>query len=88
MPADAPTLAASHCPLCGQANQCAMEVEIATGVEQPPCWCTHVSFSSELLERLPPQARGLACICRACAESADQAEGRASSLALRKPPVP
>ena len=29
----------NHCPLCGQPNECAMEIERATGVKQPPCWC-------------------------------------------------
>ena len=55
------------CPLCGQSNHCAMEVERATGVEQPPCWCTQVTFDAVLLARLPEPARGKACICAACA---------------------
>lgn len=58
---------ATRCPLCGRANQCAMEVERATGLKQPPCWCTQVDFNRELLEGLPAEARGLACICQACA---------------------
>ena len=57
----------TYCPLCGQANQCAMEVERATGLKQPPCWCTQVDFSRELLEGLPAEARSLACICQPCA---------------------
>jgi len=57
-----------QCPLCGKVNQCAMEVEQATGVKQPPCWCTRVDFSAELLEQLPLAARGKACICGACAK--------------------
>jgi hypothetical protein len=57
----------TYCPLCGQANQCAMEVERASGQKQPPCWCTQVDFNRELLESLPAESRGLACICRACA---------------------
>jgi hypothetical protein len=44
-----------------------MEVESATGLKQPPCWCTQVDFNRNLLERLPAEARGLACICQACA---------------------
>lgn len=59
---------ATLCPLCGQANRCAMELERETGVKQPPCWCTQVDFSRELLERIPPEARGAACICPACAQ--------------------
>ena len=26
----------NHCPLCGQPNECAMEMERTTGVKQPP----------------------------------------------------
>ncbi|MDR7306246.1 cysteine-rich CWC family protein [Rhodoferax saidenbachensis] len=55
------------CPLCGQGNLCAMEVERVTGQKQPPCWCTQASFSAELLARVPAADRGQACICAACA---------------------
>jgi hypothetical protein len=44
-----------------------MEIQNATGVKQPPCWCTQVDFSREMLERIPARARRLACICEACA---------------------
>jgi hypothetical protein len=36
----------NHCPLCGQPNECAMEIERATGVKQPPCWCSQVKFEA------------------------------------------
>ena len=58
------------CPLCGQVNQCAMEVERATGVKQPPCWCTEVSFDAALLASIPEHASGNSCICAACAQAA------------------
>jgi hypothetical protein len=57
----------SRCPLCGQPNRCAMEVQRATGVPQPPCWCTEVSFDAALLARVPAEAQRRACICAACA---------------------
>jgi hypothetical protein len=38
----------NHCPLCGQPNECAMEIERATGVKQPPCWCSQVKFEAAL----------------------------------------
>jgi hypothetical protein len=63
------TIDATACPVCGQANQCAMETQKATGLPQPPCWCTQVDFSADLLAALPPQARGLACICVRCAQA-------------------
>jgi hypothetical protein len=50
-----------------------MEIERATGIRQPPCWCTQVEFSPALLERIPPQARRMACICQACAGLAKDA---------------
>jgi hypothetical protein len=57
----------ARCPLCGQPNQCAMEVQRATGVPQPPCWCTRVVFSAEVLARVPAEAQRRACICQHCA---------------------
>jgi len=53
------------CPLCGQANHCAMEMPQA-GREQVPCWCTRETFSVSLLQRVPEPLRGQACICQAC----------------------
>jgi hypothetical protein len=61
------------CPLCGQANRCAMEVQRETGQPQPPCWCTQANFGAELLARVPPEAQRLACICPACASGAKSA---------------
>lgn len=63
-----PTLDATRCPLCGSANQCAMEIERATGMQQPPCWCSTVRFDAELLARIPQEQRNLACVCAACAQ--------------------
>ncbi len=61
------TLDPSYCPLCGQANRCVMEVEKQTGLAQPPCWCTTATFSPELLARIDPARRDLACVCAKCA---------------------
>lgn len=60
---------ANKCPLCGHINQCAMEIEREIGVKQAPCWCTAVKFDADLLARVPPEKRNLACICAACATS-------------------
>jgi hypothetical protein len=43
-----------------------MEIEQATGLPQPPCWCVAASFSTDLLARLPADAQGKACICAIC----------------------
>jgi hypothetical protein len=58
----------SRCPVCGQANRCAMEKQKETGVAQGPCWCTSVAFAASLLESLPAPAKDRACICAACAD--------------------
>ncbi|MBG9389246.1 cysteine-rich CWC family protein [Caenimonas aquaedulcis] len=59
----------SRCPLCGGANQCAMEIARATGGQPGTCWCAGVDFPAELLARVPADARHQACICAACAAS-------------------
>jgi hypothetical protein len=66
-----PTVNASICPLCGQVNLCAMEQARLNGTPPTePCWCTQVSFSAELLARVPEAARQQACICAACVRAA------------------
>lgn len=59
-----------RCPLCGQPNGCANEVARATGVAQPPCWCTTATFTPELLARVPAEAQRKACLCAACVAAA------------------
>lgn len=58
----------SKCPLCGESNQCAMEIEQETGVPQGVCWCVGIAFSADLLTKIPAEAKNKACICKACAE--------------------
>jgi hypothetical protein len=45
-----------------------MEVEHATGVKQPLCWCNQMKFEATLLSKIPEHARGKACLCAACAQ--------------------
>ena len=59
------------CPICGENNQCAMEIERKTGVKQDACWCTTAKFDELLLSRIPAEKRNLACICAACAKRAN-----------------
>lgn len=75
MPAAAPTSPdPAHCPLCGAANMCAMEIERETGAVQPPCWCMSADFTEALMNRVPADARGLACICANCVAAAASTE--------------
>lgn len=57
----------TRCPICGQPNRCANEVERETGVKQDPCWCTGIDFSADLLARVPVAAQRRSCICAECA---------------------
>jgi len=68
-----PEIDPTRCPLCGQDNRCAMEIEHATGQAQPPCWCVSATFPPGLLDRLPGQARGKACLCAGCVAAANAA---------------
>lgn len=61
---------AQHCPICGQVNQCAMELAQRTGEPAAPCWCTGVTFTAEVLARIPEALRERACVCKACANQA------------------
>lgn len=54
-----------RCPLCGGPNGCTPAATGSFGGE--PCWCREVSFSAEVLARVPPALRGKACLCRRCA---------------------
>ncbi|HWH84443.1 MAG TPA: cysteine-rich CWC family protein [Burkholderiaceae bacterium] len=55
------------CPLCGEANACAMAAEPRA---ESACWCTALKFPAELLASVPPGARGTVCICRRCVAAA------------------
>jgi len=84
-----PVIDPSRCPVCGQPNRCAMEVERETGVAQPPCWCfsAHIDFSPALRDSVPAAARGLACICARCAATAATADCAATPTAAKENPA-
>ncbi|MBS0505873.1 MAG: cysteine-rich CWC family protein [Proteobacteria bacterium] len=54
----------THCPLCRQPNQCAM----AAGQSPAQCWCMTQPVADTVLQQLPPEERGHACICPHCAQ--------------------
>ena len=51
----------SRCPLCGRPIECGA----ARG--ESDCWCQSVTIPQEVLDRVPAEARGVACVCRRCA---------------------
>ena len=59
----APLSPAAACPLCGQANQCA----IAEGQDASGCWCMTATIATSALSALAPASWGQRCICPGCA---------------------
>jgi len=62
----APVSDQTHCPICGQANQCAMALS-PNDAARDPCWCVAQTFSQDLLDQLPSDAKNTVCICQTCA---------------------
>ncbi|MEJ2043068.1 MAG: cysteine-rich CWC family protein [Reinekea sp.] len=61
-----------HCPLCKQPNQC----QSGTG----SCWCCNIDpVPQALIEQLPVEYRGKACICAHCIERFRQGRGGSSN---------
>ncbi|SDC90790.1 CubicO group peptidase, beta-lactamase class C family [Paenibacillus sp. UNCCL117] len=65
---------ASRCPLCGQANECAL----LSGERIEACWCFRASIPSELLQRIPDSRRGKSCVCPSCVEEHKRQESVAA----------
>ena len=53
----------TRCPLCGDANDCA----IAAGDAVTECWCYGSRVPRALLVRVPEGSRGRVCVCARCA---------------------
>jgi len=53
----------ARCPLCGKANDCRL---CTVGDYKVPCWCEAAQIPTELVARVPANARNRACICRSC----------------------
>lgn len=47
------------CPLCGQDNNCQHNAD---------CWCVGVEIPNYIIEMIPEDKRGKACICKSCVE--------------------
>ncbi len=48
------------CPICGQDNNCQHG--------KSDCWCTKVKIPKGLLDLVPDDKKGKACICKSCVE--------------------
>lgn len=53
------------CPICGGENDCGA----ANTGEHDSCWCMTAKVPKKLLEKIPPQERGKACVCKNCVEN-------------------
>lgn len=47
------------CPICGQDNGCMLSKD---------CWCYSVKVPRALLDTLPEDKKGVACICKSCVD--------------------
>ena len=57
----------TRCPICGEPNVCAMEKAKVTGSKPERCWCMDAVFTPEVMDLVPDQAKGKACVCAKCA---------------------
>jgi len=67
-----PAVDVSLCPLCQQSNACGNLLKNDACVnDTTSCWCqsAEIRFPAELLQKVPKNQRGLACICRSCAKN-------------------
>jgi hypothetical protein len=70
-----------RCPLCGNGNECG----VAAGEKN--CWCFSQPVPRGVVQKLPAEARGVACVCRACAMSQnalDRTLGRMAEVLRRR----
>ena len=58
----------TRCPLCGNANACA----VAAGKSPESCWCMTATMSPDALAAIPTEAQGKVCICARCAAGAPE----------------
>jgi hypothetical protein len=66
----AETVDPARCPLCGGPNRCALAAG-ASGAAAP-CWCKDAAIPRPRLALVPEAARGVACICAACAAAKEE----------------
>ncbi len=59
------------CPLCGKPNEC------KAGTDEK-CWCFDTPVPKALLERIPSEKRGKACVCQNCVEAYNKELGNNS----------
>ncbi|HEX7452617.1 MAG TPA: cysteine-rich CWC family protein [Polyangiaceae bacterium] len=57
----ASTVDPSLCPVCGEPNTCGMSQG------KTECWCFNLKIPQESLDRVPAEAKNVACICPRCA---------------------
>lgn len=53
------------CPICGNPNHCG-EKPVVNGVAREKCWCAYEIFPKEIMDRVPGEKYGKACICIDC----------------------
>jgi len=70
---------AERCPLCGEANGCALAAGSAAR-----CWCSDASFTAAVRARAASAGDAMRCICARCAASA-AADDEAAAPTIARP---
>ena len=73
-------VAADRCPLCGEANDCALAAGCAAR-----CWCTDASFTAAVRERAADAGGAMRCVCARCARRAAAVEDTTAAAAISAP---
>ncbi|WP_201356374.1 cysteine-rich CWC family protein [Amphritea japonica] len=60
------TIDPNLCPICQQDNRCG---NIASCGADESCWCSEITFPEGVLNQVPDEAKGMACICKSCASN-------------------
>ena len=63
------TIDPTLCPICQEPNFCAMETAKASGTKPQRCWCMDAVITPEVMDLVPDQAKGKACVCAKCASA-------------------
>ena len=57
------TIDPTRCPICHEPNICAMEKAKASGTKPEHYWCMDAVFTPAVMDLVPDQAKGKACVC-------------------------
>ena len=63
------TIDPTRCPICHEPNVCAMEKAKLTDTKPERCWCFDAVFTPAVMDLVPDESKGKACVCAKCASA-------------------